>query len=191
MPYSSCSYTHTRARARTRDRFMAFVWVYPGEPIPEETSIHSHPSCWSTILIIFLHLPQTTASSLLNLSAQPLTMASSAYLWVWSPLLHIPYTSSPNHYHPYATHVHTIVACFAVVATLCPLFTMYLLLMFSTDHNFGFIEDTPTTKVGVYSLLQARRPPSELCHRDFASSRVLKRPNVGWCKQRHVIAQGL
>ena len=43
-----------------------FVWDYPGEPVPEETSIHSHPSCSSTILIIFLHLPRTIASSLLN-----------------------------------------------------------------------------------------------------------------------------
>ena len=43
-----------------------FVRVYPGEPVPEETSIHSHPSCSSTILISFLHLPRTIASSLLN-----------------------------------------------------------------------------------------------------------------------------
>ena len=49
-------------------------------------------------------------------------MSSLAYLWVWSPLLHTPYTSSSSHYHHFATHVHTIVACFAVVATLCPLF---------------------------------------------------------------------
>ena len=41
-------------------------FVYPGEPVPEETSIHSHPSCSSTILIIFLHLLRTIASSLLN-----------------------------------------------------------------------------------------------------------------------------
>ena len=34
---------------------------------------------------------------------QPLTMSSSAYLWVWSPLLHTPYTSSPSHYHPFTT----------------------------------------------------------------------------------------
>ena len=40
-----------------------------------------------------------------NLSSQPLTMSSSAYLWVWSPLLHTPYTFSPSHYHPFATHV--------------------------------------------------------------------------------------
>ena len=42
------------------------VWVYPGEPVPEETFIHWHLSCSSTILISFLHLPQTIASSLLN-----------------------------------------------------------------------------------------------------------------------------
>ena len=43
-----------------------FVQDYPGEPVPEETSNHSHLSCSSTILIIFLHLPRTIASSLLN-----------------------------------------------------------------------------------------------------------------------------
>ena len=42
-----------------------------------------------------------------NLSAQPLTMSSLAYLWVCSPLLHTPYTSSPNHYPPFATHAST------------------------------------------------------------------------------------
>ena len=39
--------------------FWSFVWVYPGEPVPEETFIHSHPSCSLTILISFLHLPRT------------------------------------------------------------------------------------------------------------------------------------
>ena len=34
-----------------------FVRDYPGEPVPEETSIHSHPSCSTTILVVFLHLP--------------------------------------------------------------------------------------------------------------------------------------
>jgi len=75
-----------------------------------------------------------------NLSAQPPTMSSSAYLWVWSPLLHTIYTSSPNHYHPFATHVHTILTCFAVVATICPLFlvslsTPYLKLYLSTSRH--------------------------------------------------------
>jgi len=30
--------------------FTAIVWVYPGEPVPEETFIHSHLSWSSTIL---------------------------------------------------------------------------------------------------------------------------------------------
>ena len=34
-----------------------YVLVYPGELVPEVTFIHSHPSCSSTILISFLHLP--------------------------------------------------------------------------------------------------------------------------------------
>ena len=54
-----CLHTHTTV-------LRPFVLVYPCEPIPEKTFIHSHPSCSSTILIIFLHLPRTMASSLLN-----------------------------------------------------------------------------------------------------------------------------
>ena len=65
-----------------------------------------------------------------SLSAQPLIMSSLAYLWVWSPLLHTPYTSSPNHHHPSATHVHTTAARFAAVTTPCP----QLLVSQSTPH---------------------------------------------------------
>ena len=55
-----------------------------------------------------------------------------------------------------------------------------------------FIEDTPTTKVGLSSFLRrGRRRPSEFRPRDFASNRVLKRLNVGWRKQCCMIAQGL
>ena len=57
--YKQWMYTHTTV-------LRPFVRVHPGEPVPEETSIHSYPSCSSTILIIFLHLPRIIASSLLN-----------------------------------------------------------------------------------------------------------------------------
>ena len=58
-----CNAIHTRTHMTV---LRPFVRVYPGEPVPEETSIHSHPYCSSTILIIFLHLARTTASYLLN-----------------------------------------------------------------------------------------------------------------------------
>ena len=38
----------------------------PGEPVPEETFTHSHPSWSSNISIYFLHLPRSVASSLFN-----------------------------------------------------------------------------------------------------------------------------
>ena len=40
-------------------------------------------------------------------------------------------------------------------------------------------------------LVWARRPAGRISSRRFASNRVLKRLNVGWCKQRRTIAQGL
>jgi len=63
----NCITTTTTTTTHTHTTVLRlFIRVYPGEPVLAETSIHSHPSCSSTILIIFLHLPQTIASSLLN-----------------------------------------------------------------------------------------------------------------------------
>ena len=86
-------------------------------------------------------------------------MSSSAYLWVLSPLLHTPYTSSPNHYHPFATHVHTIVTCFAVAATLCPLFLVSLSQLLIWNSIFQ---------------LHATHPPdrSHLCPLSFLTGQV-------------------
>ena len=108
----------------------------------KHSSTHTPPAYQpSSSASSIYHDPRIIASSCSihipgNLSAQLLTMSSSAYLWVWSPLLHTPYTS-PNHCHPFATQVHTIITCFVVVATLCPLFlvslsTPYLKLYLST-----------------------------------------------------------
>ena len=65
-------------------------------------------------------LPSTTIHSILprsnymlgNLSAQPLSMSSLVYLFVWSPPPHIPYISS-NQCLLFAAHAHTIAICFA------------------------------------------------------------------------------
>jgi len=57
--------------------------------------------------------------------AQPLSKSSLVYLFVllvWSPPPHIPYISSPNQCLLFATHAHTIAACFAVVPQLNHLF---------------------------------------------------------------------
>jgi len=61
-----------------------------------------------------------------NLFAQPLSMSSLVYLLVWSPLPHIPHTSSPNQCLHFATHANTIATCFAVVSRPYHLFLVFL-----------------------------------------------------------------
>jgi len=53
------------ARPRGRGR-PTKTWDNPGEPVPEETFTHSHPSWSSNIPICFLHLLRSMASSLFN-----------------------------------------------------------------------------------------------------------------------------
>ena len=61
-----------------------------------------------------------------NLFAQPIAMSSLVYLFVWRPLPHIPYISSPNQCLLFAAHAHTIATCFAVVSILYHLFHQHL-----------------------------------------------------------------
>ena len=75
-----------------------FVRVYPGEPVPEEISIHSHPSCSSTILIILLHLPLTIASSLLNPRTRQSLCTTSNHVLFGLPLGLEPTTSYSIHF---------------------------------------------------------------------------------------------
>ena len=63
-----------------------------------------------------------------NLFAQPLSKCSLVYLLVWSPPPHTPYISSPNQCLLFATHAHTIAACFVVVPRLYHLFLVSLFL---------------------------------------------------------------
>jgi len=93
------SHTHTQPFYGCLD----FVQDNPGEPVPEETFTHSH-SLWSSIILIcFLHLLRSMASSIFNPHAlqsftQSLSKFSLVYLLAWHPPLHTPYISSPNHY---------------------------------------------------------------------------------------------
>ena len=100
-----------------------FVQNNPGEPVPEETFTHSHPSWSSNIPICFLHLQRSMASSLFNPRTlqsfpQSLSMFSLVYLLAWHPPLHTPYISSSSHCLLFATCAHTIATCFAVVSTI-------------------------------------------------------------------------
>jgi len=87
--------------------------------------------CHQSSLICFLHLLQSTASSLFNLHAyslfpQSLSKFSLVYLLAWHPQLHTPYISSSNHCLLFAVHAHTITTCFAVVVRLCHLILVSL-----------------------------------------------------------------
>jgi len=67
---------------------------------------------------------------------------SPSSLWSisWPGTLHFILHTSPNHYLLFATHVHTIATCFAVVPRLCHLIlvflsTLYLELYLVTSHH--------------------------------------------------------
>ena len=87
------AYTHTHTAV-----LRPFVWVYPGEPVPEETFIHSHPSCSSTILISFLHLLRIMASSLLNPRTWQSLCTTSNHVLFGLPLGLEPTTSNTIHF---------------------------------------------------------------------------------------------
>jgi len=101
---------------------MALCWNYPDGPVPEETFNHLHPSRTdilyqlpSSTMIHSILLVQCSICVLNGPFRQPLSRSSS-----WSGTLHTPYISSCNHL--FATHAHTIIACFAVVPILFHLF---------------------------------------------------------------------
>jgi len=94
-------------------------------------SLTHHPDHHPTF-ISFFHLLRSIASSLFKLRAWQsfctnLSTTFLVYLLVWSPPPHIPYTSLPNQYLLFATHAHTITACFAVVSILYHLFLVFFL----------------------------------------------------------------
>ena len=93
------THTHTRPFYGPLSRYRYLVpGLVPGEPVPEETSIHSHPSCSSTILIIFLHLQRTIASSLLNPRTLQSLCTTSNHLLFGLPLSLEPTTSYSIHF---------------------------------------------------------------------------------------------
>ena len=76
---------------------------------------HTHP-VHQTSYINFLHLLRSTASSLFSSRAWQSFSATSVQVIFGLPLglePSTPYISSPNHHLAFATHAHTIAACFA------------------------------------------------------------------------------
>jgi len=90
----------------------------------QKKHLPTHPS-WSSSNLYQL-LPSTTIHGILPAKftwltiffAQPLTKSSLVYLLVWSSPPRMPYISLPNQCLLFATHAHTIAACFAVVPRL-------------------------------------------------------------------------
>jgi len=114
------------------DRFTALC---PGLPRSAGTRRNIHPRTYPDhhpTFISFFHLLRSTASSLFNLRAwqsffaQPLSESSLVYLLVWSPPPHTSYIISTNQCRLFATHAHTITACFAVVLRWYHLFLVSL-----------------------------------------------------------------
>ena len=100
--------------------------------VPEKKHSNTH-TCpdHQPSFISFLHLLQFIASSLFSLRAWQSFCTTSVqvllvYLLVWNPALYTPYISSPNHCLLFATHVHTIIICFAVVPRLSSIFSLSL-----------------------------------------------------------------
>jgi len=124
-----CLHTHTHTHPFYGS--MDFVRDNLGEPVPEETFIHSHLS-WSSIVPYLLH-PSVTIHGILPVQSTCLTVFfhnlskfSLVFLLAWHPPLYTPYISLPNHCHLFATHAHTIAACFAVVLRSCRLILVFL-----------------------------------------------------------------
>jgi len=131
------------------------VWDYSGKPVPEEIFTHSHIS-WSWIILYLLapyYDPWYTSCSIYvhdSLFLQRLSKSSLVYLLVWHLPLHTSDISSPNHCLLFATHVHTITTCFAVVPRLSsnPRFSLNSLL--------ATLYFTLTSRIHMTILISAR-----------------------------------
>ena len=80
---------------------------------------------------------------------QPLFRSCLVYLFVWNPLLHVPYISSPNYYLHFTTHTHNIAMCFAVVPVLCRLF----LLSLSISSSLGILTTVVLAVINLFRLV--------------------------------------
>jgi len=75
-----------------------FVRDYLGEPVPEETFIHSHILWYQSSFISFLHLLRSIASSLFNLCAWQSFCTPSLQVLFGVPFVLAPATSYSVHF---------------------------------------------------------------------------------------------
>ena len=131
-----------------------FVRDNPGEPVPEETFIH--PPSWSSSNLYQL-LASTTIHNIIPIQFTRLTIflhnLSLVYVLVCSPPPHIPHISLTNQYRLFATHAHTIAACFAVVPRLYHLFLISVSTLYLGLYLISF---TLTSHIHLTILISAR-----------------------------------
>jgi len=119
----------------THNHLMAFCPPLPGGGLlPEEKCTHPHPA-WSPDILYQLR-PSSMIHVILFVQFACLTVlfhnVCPGHFWssTWSGTLYFILHTS-NH-HLFATHSHTIAACFAVVPMLCHLFLISLSLSLSS-----------------------------------------------------------
>jgi len=124
-----------RSEPRTHTNCFTALWILYGTTrVSRHQKKHSPTHTYwghQSSLICFLHLLQSTASSLFNLCAwqsfpQSLSKFSLVNLLAWHHQLHTPYISSTKHCLLFIAHAHTIATCFAVVLRLCHLILVSL-----------------------------------------------------------------
>jgi len=144
--------THTHTHTQLFHGSMDFVWDNPGEPVPEETFIHSHVSS-SSIIPNLLH-PSTTIHGILPVQFTCQTVffhnLCSSFLWSTSlhPPLHTTYISSPNHCLLFTTH-RNLFCCSTEIMSFNPSLSLNPLLAILSC-NF-------TPNIHLTILISARR----------------------------------
>ena len=98
-------------------------WYRPTRVVPDQRPLNGR--CCCCIYYDPRHPPCSTYM-LDSPFRQPLSRSSLVFLLVLDPLLHTLCISSPSHHLIFATHAHTITACFVVVPVLCHLFLISL-----------------------------------------------------------------
>ena len=103
-------YTHTHNHFTALCILSATTWVSRYQKKHSPTHTHrgqQSPLSASSIYYDPWHRPCSIYMPD-RLFPQSLSKFSLVYLLAWHPPLHTPYISSPNHYHLFATHAHTI-----------------------------------------------------------------------------------
>jgi len=152
---------HTHTHIQPFYGSVDFLWDNPGEPVPEETFTHSHPSWSSNIPICFLHLLRSMASSLFNLCTLESFSTISLQVFFGLPLGLAPSTSYSIHFFTqslssfcstYPYH-HNLFCCSTKIMSSNPslsLSTLYLgLYLLASRH----------TSILPFSSLPSEEPP--------------------------------